>query len=595
MNESGEGNMPAELNETNCVPPDCKVEKAGIDEASIREALAQLLSDPNFHASDRNRRFLRFAVEETLAGHGDRVKSYSIAVDVFGRGEDFDGSSDPIVRIEAARLRAALTAYYAGPGSDASIRITMPKGGYVPFFETRPGDRPAEPPETPPSAPQVPEPKQPQHPFAIMGRWKGLAVVAALTAAVAASAYLLLQPPAASQEPLLIIDPVAVAPGDPVRTQMALGLSQSLMMALTRFQGLRVVYAPDDARRQAIEDRLAVEGDRRSLYVLDSSLREDGGSIRFWWRLSDVRRGETVWSDAIDRSVTDGTMIPIEDEIARDVATRIGEPTGLVTTRETHIEMVLPTSGYGCVLRARAYYMAISEILHRDVRACLEATVAADATYADAWSMLAFVYLDEDRNAFNRIGTAQQSATRALQAAERAVALAPESESALEALMDVNHRLGNFEAADRAGRRAIEINPNNPELLAELGIRIFARGRWDEGAEMVRRAAERSMVLPPLNRFTLAFDHYRKGEFDDALTEAKQIQLPQFYGTHLVLAAIYGKLGRQAEAQVAVARLLELRPDYAAEMRDDFRSRHYTDALIDMLADGLRRAGLVIR
>ncbi|WP_221939278.1 hypothetical protein, partial [Mycobacterium sp. KBS0706] len=92
-----------------------------------------------------------------------------------------------------------------------------------------------------------------------------------------------------------------------------------------------------------------------------------------------------------------------------------------------------------------------------------------------------------------------------------------------------------------------------------------------------------------------AFDHYRKGEFDDALTEAKQIQLPQFYGTHLVLAAIYGKLGRQAEAQVAVARLLELRPDYAAEMRDDFRSRHYTDALIDMLADGLRRAGLVIR
>jgi Tfp pilus assembly protein PilF len=239
--------------------------------------------------------------------------------------------------------------------------------------------------------------------------------------------------------------------------------------------------------------------------------------------------------------------------------------------------------------------MAISEILHRDIRACLEATVAADATYADAWSMLAYVYLDEDRNGFNRIGTAQESAMRALQAAERAVALAPESENALEALMDVNHRLGNFEAADRAGRRAIEINPNNPELLAELGIRIFARGRWDEGAEMVRRAAERSMVLPPLNRFTLAFDHYRKGQFDEALTEAKQIQLPQFYGTHMVQAAIYGKLGRQAEARAAVTRLLELRPNYAAEMRDDFRSRHYTDALIDMLADGLRQAGLAVQ
>ena len=103
------------------------------------------------------------------------------------------------------------------------------------------------------------------------------------------------------------------------------------------------------------------------------------------------------------------------------------------------------------------------------------------------------------------------------------------------------------------------------------------------------------MVLPPLNRFTLAFDHYRKDEFDEALTQAKQIQLPQFYGTHLVLAAIYGKLGRQAEAQVAVARLLELRPNYAAEMWDDFRSRHYTDALIDMLADGLRQAGFAVQ
>ncbi|WP_221939283.1 hypothetical protein, partial [Mycobacterium sp. KBS0706] len=92
-----------------------------------------------------------------------------------------------------------------------------------------------------------------------------------------------------------------------------------------------------------------------------------------------------------------------------------------------------------------------------------------------------------------------------------------------------------------------------------------------------------------------AFDHYRKDEFDEALTQAKQIQLPQFYGTHLVLAAIYGKLGRQEEAQAAVARLLELRPNYAAEMRDDFRSRHYTDALIDMLADGLRQAGLAVQ
>jgi adenylate cyclase len=587
--------MPAELNEAITGRPVFEASKTELEGTPIREALAHLLSDLDFHASDRNRRFLRFVVEETLAGRSNRIKSYTIAVDVFGRGEDFDAAADPIVRIEASRLRAALAAYYDGPGRDASIRIHLPKGGYVPSFERSsiaPGV--VDPPEPPPGR-QVPQPRPTPRGPAIAVGWRILMAIAALIAASAAGAYAFLTSPTASREPLLIVDPVAVAADDPVKAQMALGLSQSLVATLTRFQGLRVVYVPDEARRRAIDDRLAENGDRRSLYVLESSLREEGGSIRFWWRLGDVRRGETVWSDVIDRPAEAGTMIPIEDEIARRVATRIGEPTGLVTTRETHIELARPTGGYGCVLRARAYYMAISETLHRDVRSCLEATVAADATYADAWSMLAYVYLDEDRNGFNRTSTAQDAAVRALRAAERAVALAPESEAALEALMVVNHRLGNVDAAERAGRRALQINPNNPELLAEFGIRIFALGKWDEGAEMVRRAAERSMVLAPLERITLVFDHYRKGEFDQALTEAKQIQLPNFYGTYVILAAIYGELGQEADARAAVARLLEIRPDYVSEMRDDFRSRHYTDALIDLLADGLRKAGLAIQ
>src|SRR5690606_21069419 len=75
-----------------------------------------------------------FVVEQVLAGHADRIKSYSIAVDVFGRGDDFDPAIDPIVRIEATRLRAALASYYADPGRDEAIQISLPKGGYVPSF-----------------------------------------------------------------------------------------------------------------------------------------------------------------------------------------------------------------------------------------------------------------------------------------------------------------------------------------------------------------------------------------------------------------------------------------------------------------------------
>jgi hypothetical protein len=109
------------------------------DAADVIAYLDRLLCAPSLKISDRNRRFLAFVVKEALEGRGDRIKAYTIGVDVFGRGEAFDAASDPIVRIEAARLRSALTSYYEGAGIDDPVRITLPPGGYAPAFAC--GDR----------------------------------------------------------------------------------------------------------------------------------------------------------------------------------------------------------------------------------------------------------------------------------------------------------------------------------------------------------------------------------------------------------------------------------------------------------------------
>jgi hypothetical protein len=119
----------------------------------IRRELDKLLLKDDLRLSDRNRRFLAFIVSETLGGRAERIKAYSIAVDVFGRGEDFDPTVDPIVRIEATRIRAALASYYAGSGAGDSIRIDMPPGNYVPTFAWGPaaftGVGDVDPPERP--------------------------------------------------------------------------------------------------------------------------------------------------------------------------------------------------------------------------------------------------------------------------------------------------------------------------------------------------------------------------------------------------------------------------------------------------------------
>jgi adenylate cyclase len=71
----------------------------------IHDALQRVLSSRDFVNSNRKKRFLQFIVREALAGHADRIKAYTIALDAFDRDANFDPVSDPVVRIEASRLR----------------------------------------------------------------------------------------------------------------------------------------------------------------------------------------------------------------------------------------------------------------------------------------------------------------------------------------------------------------------------------------------------------------------------------------------------------------------------------------------------------
>jgi hypothetical protein len=101
---------------------------------AVSEQLGRILSSPSFQASERRKRFLAFLVGEALAGRGDRLKGYGIAVAVFGRDDSFDPQTDPVVRLEARRLRRDLEHYYLTAGRDDPVRIDIPKGGYVPAF-----------------------------------------------------------------------------------------------------------------------------------------------------------------------------------------------------------------------------------------------------------------------------------------------------------------------------------------------------------------------------------------------------------------------------------------------------------------------------
>src|SRR5215510_6975883 len=112
------------------------------DQEAIRHQLDRILNSGPFHQSHRRQRFLEYLVTETLAGRGERLKGYNIALEVFDRPETFDPTVDPLVRVEAARLREKLREYYGTEGQSDAIHIDLPKGTYTPQIEFRHEDAP---------------------------------------------------------------------------------------------------------------------------------------------------------------------------------------------------------------------------------------------------------------------------------------------------------------------------------------------------------------------------------------------------------------------------------------------------------------------
>jgi hypothetical protein len=110
-----------------------------MDAQRVRLQLDRILASAAFTDAGRASNFLRFVVERTLEGHDGEIKEWVIAVEVLGRATSFDSKSDPIVRVEAGRLRDRLSSYYEAEGGEDSVLISLPKGRYVPeFIERRP-------------------------------------------------------------------------------------------------------------------------------------------------------------------------------------------------------------------------------------------------------------------------------------------------------------------------------------------------------------------------------------------------------------------------------------------------------------------------
>ncbi len=558
----------------------------------IRTQLARILGSEEFPQVGRSVSFLVYVVEEALAGRGDRIKGYSIAIEVFKRPEGFT-QDDPVVRIEAGRLRRALERYYLVAGQDDPVTIEVAKGGYAPSFTWKASANS----EISNEKPSVDE-----------SRWRlfppsrnivRVVIGAVLAIGVVTTGLMWFAhvgvPPKDSHVldgPTLVIAPFVSFGNDHQAALYATGLTEELLTALPRFKEIKV-FGRETSKSLSPETEVArVRDELGARFLLKGAVRVAGNAVRVTARLLDTDTNEILWSQTYDDEIHTRDMFAIQSDVANKVATAVAQPYGVITQAIGAKPPPNDLGSYGCTLPFYAYRAELSAVRHAEVRECLERAVDRFPAFATAWAMLSIIHLDEDRFKFNPRNDGSSPIDRSLRAARRAVQLDPGNARAQQALMIALFFTQNVPEALRVGEQALLTTPNDTELLGEFGTRVAMSGAWQRGATLLDQAIALNPGGGGYYHGIRGLVAYMLHDDKTAVIEIRQADLQKFPLFHAVAAVIYVDAGMMEDARREAARFNEMRPDFVRNIVAELKSRNIPPGdRARMIAD-IRKAGL---
>jgi TolB-like protein/Flp pilus assembly protein TadD len=472
----------------------------------IRRQLNRLLTSKTFAQVERLKRFITFIVDETIAGRGGELKEYVIGVQVFGKEASFDPRTDPIVRVQARRLRTRLSRYYRDEGNSDELVVDLPKGGYAPVFRTRDDASAAK-------------------------RSLTAALVGRNTVAVL---------PLADDSPGASLD------------YFCRGLRDEIVHALTSIKSLRVLAA----RRTGGDD--ADEAGEQAALVITGGVRSARERLRVTVHLVDGASGFYLWSESADVELSD--PVSGQEAIAKLIAEKIAP--------EVDADGDTGTKRQSGNLAARNLYLQgryhlnqrTEEGLHKAVeffeKAIIEDTQfsLAHSGLSDAYGLLAH---------YGVLGPADVWA-KAASSAAAAVMLDGHSAEAHTSLAHVRATQDwDFRGAETLFLRAIQLNPRYSTGRHWYAMScLVPLGRLDEALEQILLAQSLDPVSAIIAR-DVAVVHYYRRDFDAALEQCDHtIELnPHFAPAYHTLGLVQEQRKEIDEAAAAFRRAVDLAPN----------------------------------
>ena len=532
------------------------------DEDDCREAmgaLGALIESGVLGETSRLRQLLRYLVIEELEGRGARLKAYSIATDVFGRGEDFDPGTDSIVRVEVHRLRQSLEHYYATKGVEDRVRIEIPKGTYRPVIsavETRPAAAEAAPPV---------EPTAPSRPGGFpVGRRGWLAVALALLLLAGAGLwYLLLGYGAApfsdeDADPyriaLQVLPFAALSDGEPP-ADLAISLREEIITGLSRIRALTVVVSDTDLGA-ATPGAGPVARDELGIgFVVRGSVQRFGGATRVVIQLIDARSGTLLWAQSYKRGAEQTD--PLHDELISTITAELRPH--IFGAAKRALEPQDPDSLNAWELYIQSTWVpgvATSSLAWEKQRIALaERALELRPDFGQAHSVLAdkLAYLAS----VDPPSDTAEMRLRAVAHAQRALELAPGDADVMFNVSVYAWHIGRLPQAANMTRRVLELDPNH--ALARMLVDVLPFTCAAPPQDVLQKAVTYDASLSPDNPIRwvtlnwIATLYMNNGNFLRAAEAGRRSRLifstPDSTLRH---AAVLHQLGRSDEALALV-------------------------------------------
>lgn len=527
----------------------------GVSPADIREQLERILGHPEFHATEKMKAFLRFVVEETLEGRKHRIKGYTIATKVFGRGDDFDAGQDPIVSIQAGRLRRALERYYLVAGGRDPVHVDIPKGRYIPRFKAQLTAAPAD----------------------------------DLRSTIPHDQPRLLTGPTLAVVPLEDLSP------DPEQQFLTLGLTNELVTELNRFQD--IVVMPCDSPADTLQTQSPTAEQPRvpaARFILRGTVRTDPATFRVSMQLTDAADGHQLWAEAYTHPLEAGRFIATQEDIARSVVAAIASEYGIIARRlaaESRRKPPAELDTYEAMLRYYTHQITPSPESAQACLAALRRSAEREPDYGPVWSALATLhcqmYSFDAPGSDNALETAQEYA-------RKGVFLEPGSQLGRMILAYASHLADDPDVFAQESETALALNPNSPYTVGAIGYFHVMRGSFERGLPLLERAMAVNPCHPNWFHAGRVIHLISRRSYEEALAELEKHDPFFAFWLPVVRASILGNLGRLDEARTHLYQVREQKPDFASRARELFRRSLKVDSIIDDLIRGLCAAGLPV-